>query len=424
MRVLLLTPNTEQINMPVMPLGLACVAESSRQAGHEVALIDLMFEPDPGRVLAEQITAFRPDCIGVSVRNIDDQNMASARFLLDEVRERIEVCRRLSTAPVVLGGAGYSIYPRSSLAYLGADMGIAGEGEAVFPELLARMERGRDVARLPGLYIRGNDGHQPRRTVEALHTLKLPGADLLSASASRSPDPWIPVQTRRGCAFNCSYCTTPVIEGTRLRRRPPEQVMGWLQAWVEAGYRNFFFVDNTFNLPADYARELCRQIIDARLDIRWQAIIYPQRVDAALVRLMAEAGCVHISLGYESGSGYILKRMNKRFTPDEVRVVAERFGEHGIERMGFLLLGSPGETRETVEESLVFSDSLRLEMLNITAGVRICPNTPLAQQAQAEGVAPENAPLLRPRFYLAPGLEDWLPDRLTDWAASHPNVMI
>ena len=140
--------------MAVLPLGLACVAESVRQAGHDITVVDLMAEPDAERVLTSAIEVFQPDCIGVTVRNIDDQNMASPRFLLDETREAIGICRSRTNAPIVLGGAGYTLFARSALTYLGADMGIAGEGEAAFPELLSRMEQGSDISSIAGLVLR------------------------------------------------------------------------------------------------------------------------------------------------------------------------------------------------------------------------------------------------------------------------------
>ena len=95
----------------------------------------------------------------------------------------------------------------------------------------------------------------------------------------------------------------------------------------------------------------------------------------------------------------------------------------GIATMGFLLLGGPGETRETVEESLGFVDSLNLAMLKITVGVRIYPYTALAGIAAAEGVVASDDDLLRPRFYMASGLAPWLADTLGDWVARRPQAM-
>ena len=105
MRVLLISANTEKINMPTLPLGLACVAAATQQAGHEVAMVDLMAEKDVQSVLKEAIEGFRPNLIGISVRNIDDQNMENPRFLLDPIKEIVAACRGLSEAPIVLVSA-------------------------------------------------------------------------------------------------------------------------------------------------------------------------------------------------------------------------------------------------------------------------------------------------------------------------------
>jgi radical SAM superfamily enzyme YgiQ (UPF0313 family) len=174
---------------------------------------------------------------------------------------------------------------------------------------------------------------------------------------------------------------------------------------AHAGFRRFYFVDNTFNLPTDYAVELCRRIAAERLDIGWRCILYPQDVPEELVQALAAAGCVEVGLGFESGSTSVLRTMNKQFLPEEVRKISDRLGAHGIRRMGFLLLGGPGETQETVAESVAFAESLRLDQLRITVGIRIYPGTPLAQAGVREGVIAPEDDLLFPRFYLTPGLE-------------------
>ena len=167
MRVLLVSANTERTAMLPLPLGPAFVATACRRAGHEAVLLNLMFERDPMAALQKCIEEFRPGVIGISVRNVDDQNMASPKFLLPAIREVVATCRRLSGAPIVLGGPGYSMFPESALRFLQADMGIRGEGETVFPELLERLESRTDPYGLPGVYLPGSPSgrqdlqHQP-----------------------------------------------------------------------------------------------------------------------------------------------------------------------------------------------------------------------------------------------------------------------
>jgi len=419
-KVLLISANTETMNMLTLPLGLACVCAATREAGHDVVLLDLLFEPNPRSAVRDTIADFRPDVIGVSVRNIDDQEEEHPQFLLAPVREVVADCRSASAAPVILGGAGYSIFPESVLRYLGADIGIQGEGEAAFPVLVERIGRGAEVSDLPGVCL---PGRAVERGVAArLDDLPLPEPGLWIPPTASGSSVWVPVQSRRGCPMDCSYCSTPMIEGRSIRRRSPERIAAWLADLREAGHRNFSFVDNMFNLPLSYAKDLCRSIIEAGIDINLWCIIYPKWVDGELVELMRRAGCRQISLGCESGSGRMLRNFNKRFDPDEVRAVSKLFEEAGIERRGFLLLGGPGETKDTVEESLAFTDTLNLDALKIMVGLRIYPQTALAGTALAEGVIGAEEDLLSPRFYVAAGLRDWLPERAAEYRASRPWV--
>jgi radical SAM superfamily enzyme YgiQ (UPF0313 family) len=422
MKVLLISANTETINMPTLPLGLASVA-AAIQKGHDVKVVDLMAEKDGSSFFNGVIEGFRPDLIGISIRNIDDQNMENPRFLLDPVKDIVACCRRLSDATIVLGGAGYSIFPESTLDFLGAEMGIQGEGEATFSKLIERIERGADISGVPGLYLRGHGLQCERMFMRDLDLFPLPDADLLPLPSLKE-ELWMPVQTRRGCPLSCSYCSTGEIEGRNLRRRSPKSVVGWMARWREAGVRQFYFVDNTFNLPASYAKEICSKLIELDLNIRWWSILYPKSVDEELVAHLARAGCEQVSIGFESGSEGILKSLNKRFTLEEVRQISKMLSEYGIRRMGFLLLGSPGETRESVERSLLFADSLKLDSMKVTAGVRIYPRTSLAKKAIEEGIITPHDELLFPRFYLAKGLEEWLPETLKSWAATRPHWMI
>jgi radical SAM superfamily enzyme YgiQ (UPF0313 family) len=364
-------------------------------------------------LIADVIPKFRPDVIGISVRNIDDQNMERPHFFLTPLRELVAACRRVSTTPIVLGGAGYSIFPQPTATYLKADMGIKGEGEMVFPALLAWIERGAQGFPPPGVY-RHNRPYTTTGFVPGLDVFPLPDPDLwLHFPDGRELR--IPVQTRRGCPLDCIYCSTSAIEGRPVRKRSPESIVRWLAELCAHRFRSFFFVDNTFNLPPSYAKELCRKLIQADVGLDWWSIIYPKWVDQELVKLMAKAGCTQVSLGFESGSEPVLKELNKRFSCAEVKAISAMFSAAGIKRNGFLLLGGPGESRKTVEESLAFADSLHLDGLKVTVGLRIYPNTALHSIAVAEGVVRPDDDLLWPRFYLTAGLRDWLPKRVAEY---------
>ena len=404
--------------MVALPVGLGLVAAAARRAGHEVRFLDLLAAADPGAAVGEAIRAFAPEVIGISVRTIDDQDRQAPQFLLARVREVVAACRAASRAPIVVGGAGYSIFPGPALAYLGADLGVAGDGEAAFVALLDRLARGEDPAGLPGVHTTG--GGAPAAHPADLDALPLWDPCLEAVADPADPALWVPVQSRRGCPNDCSYCSTAGIQGRTIRARSPRLVVEQIGRLAARGYRRFYFVDNSFNIPEAHGLALCRELGALRPRVEWRCILYPHLLREELVRAMAEAGCVEVSLGFESGSPAVLRELNKRYQPADVRAAAELLRRHGIRRMGFLLLGGPGETRATVEESLAFAASLDLEMLKITVGIRIYPGTPLARRALADGVIAEGDDLLKPRFYLAPGLEPWIHERVAVAAPRPP----
>jgi radical SAM superfamily enzyme YgiQ (UPF0313 family) len=224
--------------------------------------------------------------------------------------------------------------------------------------------------------------------------------------------------------MGCSYCSTADVEGTAVRKRSPGKVVESIALLKEKGIEQFYFVDNTFNLPVTYAKTLCRELVRAVLKIKWRCIVYPYKIDESLAEAMAEAGCVDASIGFESGCERILRSMNKRFLLKDIRQTFALLGRYGIRRMGFLLVGGPGETRESIKESLAFADSLDLESLKITMGIRIYPNTPLAEQARRERLISADDDLLLPRFYMTPGLEGWAREATLRFAKKRPNWVV
>jgi radical SAM superfamily enzyme YgiQ (UPF0313 family) len=409
--------------MPVYPVGMHLVAEAVKSSGHQVAIVDMFEYQDPWTVLESKIAQFRPDVVGVSIRNIDDQSRENTQFFLEGSREVIRRLRSLTVAPIVLGGAGYSIFPESGLAYLEADMGLAGDGEAILPALLQAMDGLCGYDQVPGLYRPGIGRVGPVQAAADLDLCPLPRPESLSLTRVQSSDFWMPYQTRRGCPLDCSYCSTGSIEGRIIRQRSVSTVVANLQKFQEAGVQRIFFVDNTFNLPQRYAKTLCQSMIHAGLTLNWCAIVYPKHLGGELADLMNQSGCSQVSLGFESGSPKMLSALNKRFSAPEVREVSDRLATAGIRRMGFLLLGGPGETKETVEQSLDFAESLDLEALKITVGIRIYPGTRLAREAERDGLIHQGESLLQPRFYLAPALKEWLPQRIQDWSSKHQELI-
>ena len=139
MRVLLISPNREISPDPVYPLGLASLAAVLKAAGMTVKGSDLCFPPDWQAVLEQDLESFRPDCIGLSIRNIDNVTYHRSTAYLPFIKEVVDLCRRKTKAPIVVGGSGFTLLPEGVLDYLGADYGVVGEGERPFLDLLQEL---------------------------------------------------------------------------------------------------------------------------------------------------------------------------------------------------------------------------------------------------------------------------------------------
>lgn len=141
-----------------------------------------------------------------------------------------------------------------------------------------------------------------------------------------------------------------------------------------------------------------------------------------MIKKFARAGCVEVSFGFESGSDQILHQMNKRYRSQDIRQASAILSDHGIQQMGFLLLGGPGETHDTLLQSLSFAESLQLDAMKLTLGIRIYPETPLADTAENEGVISPADNLLLPKFYIRKGFDANRAKKTLDrWIKDRPN---
>ncbi len=147
-----------------------------------------------------------------------------------------------------------------------------------FPALLERLEKREGLSGVPGLFLPCGSPPGPRQFEKDLDRLSLPDTRFLPNYAPATTNSGFPVQTRRGCPMNCSYCSTASIEGCALRKRSPHAVVQWIARCLEQGFRRYYFVDNTFNRPPSYAKGLCEALGAADMDITWRCI-YLSRED-------------------------------------------------------------------------------------------------------------------------------------------------
>jgi radical SAM superfamily enzyme YgiQ (UPF0313 family) len=431
-RVLLVSTNRERQPYPVVPNGLACVASALDAAGHKVRFLDLCFARDPLAVARDAARSFSPDIVGVSVRNIDNSDAIALRHYTPEARDILHSLRQAAPrAKIIAGGAAFGVAPEALFRDLGVDYAVAGDGERASVALVNALWSGAPIEASPGL-VRDRDG-----TV----TFTPPGED---ADLDSLPGPalhrWIdlaryqrhgatiPIQTKRGCVYKCVYCTYRNVEGWGYRTRDPELVADEIEELkIRAGIHHFDFVDSTFNSPPGHAVEVCEAITRRRLDVHLDTTNFtPATASPELLSAMKRAGFRTLGITAESASDPVLTRLEKGFSAAKVREVAERVERHGIKTLWIFLVGGPGETSGTIEETLDFA-RWRLERgdaVYMTVGLRIYPGTTLHRIAIAEGIVPPNSALLDPTFYFSSAVVfDEVVARLKRFAADHPRFM-
>ena len=406
MRILFVSVNRESAPCPVAPLGVSYVAGAARNDGHEVALLDLCFSNDSEADIAAAVRRFTPELIGVSIRNVDNLTYPPSVSYLEEIQAAVTALKRASRSPIVAGGPGFSIFPERLLDLLELPYGVIGEGEETLRLLARHLAERTEVPDLPNLIRRGQDARQVARQTAAFAGNGLPARDLLDNAAYLRLGGMANVQTKRGCPFQCTYCTYPHIDGSSLRLRSPVEVADELTSMVEeAGLDEVFFVDDIFNWPPEHALAICQEIIGRRLRVGWTCFATPGGMTSGLAHAMKRAGCRGVEFGADTASPSILRTLGKPFPQEEIRTAARACRDAGLPAAYYLIFGGPGETAETVAETLVLFDEIEPRAVLAFLGIRIYPNTPLHHVAVSDGVIAAGEDLLSPRFYISPGIK-------------------
>ena len=394
-RILLVSSNVTTEPYPVYPLGLAVVAAALAEAGHDTEQFDFLASGESEELLSARVAAFAPDYVCISIRNLDNCDSLSATGYPAIARRLVEVIREGSRAPIIVGGAAFSIMPEELLAYTCADYGIVGEGERLVCDLVRDLSLGKTPERL----LRGS----------AL----LSGGEIGSALYS---DPMIEfylgksgminLQTKRGCPHGCVYCSYPALEGERYRCRDPKAVVDDLErAKLKHGVESFFFTDSVFNDKGGHYLAVAEEIIRRGLSLRWCCYLRPEGIGRSELSLMKRAGLYAAELGTDAASDTTLAALVKGFRFEDALKVNRACVAERLPCAHFVMFGGPGETMETVAEGLKNLEELEHTVVFAFSGIRILPGTPLLARAIRDGVLAEGAPLRDPVYYLSPGVD-------------------
>lgn len=400
-KLLLVSTNQHDKPYPVYPLGLAYLkAYLCRQMPDlDIYSFDFLLDgyDDYIRILEET----RPDFIGLSIRNIDDVNIYRMECFIGHYKQIVSHTRQHSNALIIIGGSGYSIYPKILFEELRPDFGICGEGETSLNELLNALIHNLEYSDIEGLLYRKDDSVITNKRNSCC------GSPVLDLNDSLIDYYWqksgmLNVQTKRGCPYNCIYCTYPLIEGHKVRTLDPGQIVHTLSYLYHCKKIDYiFFTDSIFNISNEFNYILAEKLLAAKLKIRWGGYFNFANIDKKLLEVLKQAGLRHIEFGTDSLTDSILEKYGKPFRVSDILRVSEYCSELEIDFAHFMILGGYSETEATLNETFENSKKIGRSVFFPFIGMRIYPGTILHDIAIEENIVKPNDPLLEPVYYVS-----------------------
>jgi radical SAM superfamily enzyme YgiQ (UPF0313 family) len=359
-------------SLRVAPIGLFLINGYLRSKGHTTKIMQIkisqFFEsPQYRDNLCKTIKEFDPDYIGYSFRNLFHQGIVKDPrklihyFSVYFEKPVVELLRKTTSAPIIGGGAGFSLAPRFYMHYLDLEYGVVGEGEIVFENLITLLEKGHDISKIPGLVFRRNGElrKNPHEYIKDLHSL--PSMETGDIEGYRElyydQGGYANIQTKRGCMFRCIYCLYPYFEGKRYRLRNIKTIVDEVLALKKQyDIRHFFIVDSVFSTPWEHSVDFCEELIRKKAHIQWHAYVNPRDISESSLKTYKDSGCHNLILTPDALSKKVLKRYQKDFSVDDVKRCIDALYQVDIPFEVSLILGGPGEDEETVNQTIAFCD--------------------------------------------------------------------
>ena len=364
-------------NPPLAPAALAATIRGN----HDVRILDLNVEAKPMNSLQKMLEDFHPDYAGIT--------FTTPSFF--RVREIAAAIKKFDEKIVIVGGGAHaSSLPEETLAQAKLDIVVRGEGENILPKIVA----GEDLPAIPGITYKAKDGvhsNPPMALMKDLDLLPYPAWDLYNLSlypnvrmvSRHNPAGFI--ETSRGCVYNCVYCNKTVF-GKTFRAKSPRRVVDEMKFMLASGFREIHVIDDGFSTDMKRAKAICDLIISEKLVVTWnlQNGLRVDRVDEELIRKLSEAGCYRITFGIESGNEQILKNIRKDITLEMARNAVDRAKKYGIEVFGYFMLALPGESVQTMQDTIDLARNLDFDYAKFTIMIPL-PATEIYDVWKKEG---------------------------------------
>ncbi|MET0385677.1 MAG: radical SAM protein [Polyangiales bacterium] len=353
MKFLLVNPFYPLAEMPSPPLGISYLAASLVRAGVEVRVYDMVVMGHDQKKLAAVMARFQPDIIGAT----------SVTMTFNSAIAVIEAAKAIDPRVVTAcGGAHVSFRAERTLREHSAlDIVALGEGEDTIVELCDALAGKRSLHSVAGLCFRDGDdvvNTGPRPAFLDVNQLPIPARELGPLTRYRALSTPISMTTSRGCPFQCIFCVGRKLVGAKVRWRNAESVVDEMARLAAFGFSQINLADDLFTAKKSHALAVCDEIIRRKLKVTWVSFANVNTVDVPLLTRMREAGCTTVSFGLESGNAEILKTVRKGTRPSGMIAAAKACREAGILATGSFIVGLPGESAETLAETMALSDTL------------------------------------------------------------------
>jgi anaerobic magnesium-protoporphyrin IX monomethyl ester cyclase len=396
MRVMLIHPGVpayggkEAYRTFYPPIGLACIAAPLLEAGHEVAIMDTSIEGIDRQAMLSRVADYKPDLVGLRCQFINYP------LGLDHAAA---IKQALPSTRIVFGGPHMGLVGEQAINdHDFIDTVIHGEGEEPLLEYVTALEDGSELRSVGNLVWR--DEHTGQAVRNAAREVKRgdllyppPAYHLLPMHLFRFTN-FFTLEGHRGCPMRCTFCSLPQVQTHRVRYKPPMALVDEMTSLVyDYGINRFEFIEVNFTIHKGWAMEVCDLIRQRRLPVHWICRSYPELVDRPTLAAIRDAGCYRIYFGIESGSAKILRNYRKITTVEQGRAAIALVKDLGMEMYCDFMLGGPGETRETAEETLRFIEETQPTYSDISLVVPF-PGTEIYEKAEQHGVRIAN-----PRWY-------------------------
>ncbi|MCB8964854.1 MAG: radical SAM protein [Bacteroidales bacterium] len=350
MNIGLVNPNRD-LKDPAIHLGIGYLASYARSQNNSLKFTVLDTRVAKPREVKEFFdTKF--DLVGIT---------ASSQVFLEAVSIAHRYKELFPNTPICLGGSHISTVKHEAIDGFPFDFGAYGEGELTFVAVIDYLNGKGKLEDIKGLIFRQANGeiivNEPQTLISDIDTIPFPAYDLFKMNRY----PLHRLTTSRGCPFNCVFCNSRSIWTRRWRKRSAQNILGEIKLLLNSfGSKAITFNDDSFNIDDQRVIELCDLIVEEKLDFLWSTSIRVDLITSEIARKMKQAGCYNVSIGIESANNEALQRMNKRNTIEKIDSGIHILRDAGIDVMGQFMIGNPGDTLETVKESIAYAKQSRL----------------------------------------------------------------